>query len=121
MNYKVRRNGDAASGVGAGSPEYLSTDWRTAGMLGKRENVGACDAGTKGVVTGDETTPTRKPKQSNSPFPTFGYFDRDAAAAPFLPTIPSKSGDRDVARSDLVAADEVNDRRRLSEVEKLSV
>jgi len=50
----MRRNGDVASGVGAGSQGCFSiVDWRTLGMLGIREDKGGC-GGIKGVVTGDE-------------------------------------------------------------------
>lgn len=77
----MRQNGGVASGVGAGSPVCLSiVDWRTprmlSGMLEKREDEGGC-GGIKGVVMGDETTPTREP---DLPFPIcIGFFARDAA------------------------------------------
>jgi len=79
----MRRNGDVASGVGAGSPGCLSiVDWRTlemlSGMLGKREGKGSCD-GIKGVVTGDETAPTRELRVAGITLPYISFSARDAA------------------------------------------
>lgn len=61
----------------------------SSGMLGKREGKGAYNTGTKGVVTGDETTPTRELEYQTSPFP---FSDRDAAV---------------VSSDDLVEAEEI--------------
>jgi len=82
-NYEMRRNGDVASGVGAGSPGCLSiVDWRTlemlSGMLGKREDKGGYD-GIKGVVTGDETAPTRELRVAGITLPYISFSARDAA------------------------------------------
>lgn len=78
----------------------------SSGMLGKREGEVACNIGNKGVVTGDETTPappnSSTTKLRPSLFPT-GMLPLS------LPTISSKSGDRDIVRSNLIAADKFND------------
>lgn len=83
MNYEMRRNGDVVSGVGAGSPRCLSiVDWRTpgmlSGMLGKRKGEGGC-GGIKGVVTGDETAPTRELRVLGFTLLYISFSARDAA------------------------------------------
>lgn len=112
MNYEVQRNGDTASGVGAGLPRCLSTvDWRTlgilSGMLGQREGERACDARSKGVVTGNETTPTRVLRVTKLTLPHVDFFLPEMLL-PSLPTISSKPRDRDVATGNFVVANKVN-------------
>lgn len=77
----MRRNGDVASGVGAGSPGCLSiVDWSTlgilSGMLGKPEGEGGC-GGIKGVVTWDETTPTCELRIAGLTLPYVSFSARD--------------------------------------------
>lgn len=110
----MRELGNAAewrhggSGVGAGSARCLSAvDWRTLGMLrgmlAKREDERARGARTKGVVTGDETSPTATSSLSLSLSGTLALphveFSIGDAASRVSATI--FSGDRDVTRGDL--------------------
>lgn len=72
-----------------------------------REGEGGCDE-IKGVVTGDETTPTLELHVAELTLLCISFFRQGCCP----PSLLSQPGDRDVVRRDLVTADKVNNRRR---------
>lgn len=91
-------------------------------MLGQRDDGGGCDAGTKGVVTGDETTPASLADRVIGLAPLLAFSDRPGILPPSSPpTISPNPGDRDVVRSDRVAATEANDRRNRRDSDLIDV
>lgn len=114
MNCETRRNGDVASGVGAGLSGYLSVVyWRILGVLvrdaGKTGGQGSLQYRDQGRGYGGMKQPlpasSSIAKLRPSLFPT-GMLPLS------LPTISSKLGDRDITRGNLIAADKFNNRGR---------